>query len=310
MAPVRALGAGRDGDEESGVGGAGQAAEAEADRTALPTSSDPETGYTVPRFVTVPPEVRHRFITVPTKDAGQPDVVLTAVADTIKALRPRSALLFVCGAFQPGLTAAKKSGPPTRKTVAPGSKKRKDGRKKGGKAMREKLAATGGGGAPASGAAGSQPGVATLSAKKTCQRLEVPRICRASPLRRPRTTPRTPHGTVGSRRGRLAAARRIRPHEPGPDQDPRHCRLGRRLARGPVNALQRGARPTMLGHVRGLGPRPPLRERRYGVCGRQTKLGVVLPSHFRSRGPSLGRERRRQCEPGHCSEHLHGGYGA
>lgn len=187
VTPVRALGARSEGDEKSGVGvvGAGEVPEAEAGRTAPPSSNEPKTGYVVPRSVTVPPEVRHRFITVPTKDAGQPDVVLTAVADTIKALRPRSALLFVCGAFQPGLTAAKKSGPPTRKTVAPGSKKRKDGRKKGGKAMREKLAATGGGAPPASGAGGSQPDAATLSAKKACQRLEVPHMRRAPPSRGP-----------------------------------------------------------------------------------------------------------------------------
>eukprot|EP00613_Pedinella_sp_CCMP2098_P073211 CAMPEP_0171924172 /NCGR_PEP_ID=MMETSP0993-20121228/22729_1 /TAXON_ID=483369 /ORGANISM="non described non described, Strain CCMP2098" /LENGTH=675 /DNA_ID=CAMNT_0012562357 /DNA_START=74 /DNA_END=2101 /DNA_ORIENTATION=+ len=53
------------------------------------------------RAVSVPSTVRHRFVTVPRAQAGDPQAALQAVTRAMKNLGARSSLLFVCGDFTP-----------------------------------------------------------------------------------------------------------------------------------------------------------------------------------------------------------------
>jgi len=57
-----------------------------------------EAAHTI-RAVTVPREVSHRYITVEKGAGSSPDVVLAAVANAAKRMKPETALVFLCGDF-------------------------------------------------------------------------------------------------------------------------------------------------------------------------------------------------------------------
>ena len=58
------------------------------------------------RAVTVPTAVAHRYVCVPKAKATDAGAALSAVVEAMHRLKPRSSLLFVCGAFAPASTAA------------------------------------------------------------------------------------------------------------------------------------------------------------------------------------------------------------
>mmetsp|Transcript_13769 Transcript_13769/g.19387 ORF Transcript_13769/g.19387 Transcript_13769/m.19387 type:complete len:588 (-) Transcript_13769:123-1886(-) len=51
------------------------------------------------RTVTVPSQVDHRYVCLPKESASSPASVLTAVANAAKVLKPKTALVFLCGEF-------------------------------------------------------------------------------------------------------------------------------------------------------------------------------------------------------------------
>ena len=58
------------------------------------------------RAVTVPTAVAHRYVCVPKAKATDAGAALSAVVEAMHRLKPRSSLLFVCGAFAPASNAA------------------------------------------------------------------------------------------------------------------------------------------------------------------------------------------------------------
>jgi len=112
------------------------------------------------RSVTVPSQVKHKYIRIEKDMATNPAAILSAVAKAAGVLKPQRALLFLCGEFRKQNTAAPTS---TKKSfiTKPGKRIQKKGRQQ---SLREKKAA-------ATAAAKAKKPVSGLSARKACSTL-------------------------------------------------------------------------------------------------------------------------------------------
>jgi hypothetical protein len=108
------------------------------------------------RAVTVPQQVKHRFVLMEKDAANSPRAVLSAVAKAAKSLKPKTALVFLCGDFAKAPTAEIK------KVV---STPNKHGRKKTLSLKEKRLAAS------AVSRAKTEAKIETLSARKACSTL-------------------------------------------------------------------------------------------------------------------------------------------
>ena len=80
------------------------------------------------RAVTVPSQVKHLYIRLEKDMASKPEAVLSAVAKATEVLKPKRALLFLCGEFRKQNVAAPsetKNVTPPGKRIQPNGKKRK-----------------------------------------------------------------------------------------------------------------------------------------------------------------------------------------
>jgi len=121
------------------------------------TESEEESqqGHTI-RAVTVPSQVKHQYIRLEKDMASKPSAVLQAVAKAAEVLKPKRALLFLCGEFQKQKTAA-----PTKRMVTPQGKQPRRGRQKTLKQKKMEATAAARAKAPDTG----------LSARKACSGL-------------------------------------------------------------------------------------------------------------------------------------------
>jgi superfamily II DNA/RNA helicase len=119
--------------------------------------SDEQQDHTI-RAVTVPSQVKHQYIRLEKDQATKPGIVLQAVAKATEVLKPKRALLFLCGEFRKQTTAA-----PAKKQEAPQGKRQqpRKGRQKTLKQKKMEAAAAARAKAPSSG----------LSARKACSGL-------------------------------------------------------------------------------------------------------------------------------------------
>mmetsp|Transcript_9490 Transcript_9490/g.28300 ORF Transcript_9490/g.28300 Transcript_9490/m.28300 type:complete len:616 (-) Transcript_9490:252-2099(-) len=105
------------------------------------------------RAVTVPREVKHQYVRLEKDMASKPAAVLQAVAKATEVLKPKRALLFLCGEFRKQKTAV-----PNEKRITPPGKPVRRGRQKTLKQKKAEAAAAARAKAPDTG----------LSARKAC----------------------------------------------------------------------------------------------------------------------------------------------
>jgi len=112
------------------------------------------------RAVTVPEQVKHQYIRIEKDQATKPAAVLSAVAKAAGVLKPKRALLFLCGEFRKQNTAAPSS---TKKRVTPQGKRIQPSRGRQKTLKQKKMEA-------AAASRAKQP-VQGLSARKACAAL-------------------------------------------------------------------------------------------------------------------------------------------
>jgi len=112
------------------------------------------------RAVTVPEQVKHQYIRIEKDQATKPAAVISAVAKAAGVLKPKRALLFLCGEFRKQNTAAPSS---TKKRVTPQGKRIQPSRGRQKTLKQKKMEA-------AAASRAKQP-VQGLSARKACAAL-------------------------------------------------------------------------------------------------------------------------------------------
>lgn len=111
------------------------------------------------RAVTVPSQVKHKYIRIEKDMATNPAAILSAVAKAAGVLKPQRALLFLCGEFRKQNTAAPSA---VKKSITPpGRRIQKRGRQQ---SLKQKKAA-------ATAASRAKQPVSGLSARKACSTL-------------------------------------------------------------------------------------------------------------------------------------------